>query len=75
MKDFLLATIYSALRLYVGAGLFERIITKVRTIAPLDIPGSEKMMMVLEFAKIEAMNLGETLIRAVVEVFLLKQSS
>jgi len=73
MQALLLATIYSALRLYVGSGLFERIVTKVRTIAPLDVPGNEKMLMVLEFAKLEAMDLGETLIRAVVEVFLLKQ--
>lgn len=75
MKALLIATIYNALRLYVGAGLFDRIVSQARIIAALDVPGSEKMARVLEFAKQEALNLGETLIRAVVEVFLLKQAA
>lgn len=74
MKSLLLSTIYNALRLYVGAGLFERIITKVRTIAPLDLTGQAKMKLVLEFAQSEIVGIGETLIRAVVEVYLLKRN-
>jgi len=75
MQSLLLSTIYNALRLYVGSGLFNRIIAQVIAVSTSQVSGQEKMAMVLEFAKREAMNLSETLIRAVVEVFLLKQSA
>jgi len=73
MKALLISTIYNALRLYVGSGLFDRIIDKVRMLTALDLTGQAKMKLVLEFAQSELVGLGETLIRAVVEVYLLKR--
>lgn len=75
MKSLLLATIYSALKAYVGAGAFNRITSKVIDLTASALPGQEKMQIVIEFAQQEAMNLSTTLIRAIVEVFLLKYQS
>lgn len=75
MKALLLATIYSALRAYVGAGLFNRITAKVVELMTSPLPGQEKMQIVIEFAQSEFLGLSTTLIRAIVEVFLLKQQA
>ncbi len=75
MKAILLATIYSALKAYVGAGIFNRIVAQVMLLRMnTEMTGQEKMAVVLAFAKQEAMNLSTTLIRAVVEVYLLKNT-
>lgn len=75
MKALLLATIYSALRAYVGSGLFERIVTQVRVLTAVsEMTGQEKMAAVLDFTKQEALNLSDTLIRAIVEIYLLKHA-
>lgn len=75
MKSLLLATIYSALKAYVGAGLFNRITGKALELATSTLPGQEKMQMVVEFAQSEFVGLSSTLVRAIVEVFLLKQQA
>ena len=73
MKALLLATILSALRAYVGGGLFTRIQTLVVSLTEVEtITGGEKMALVVEGAKREVATLSETLIRAVAEVVLLK---
>ncbi len=74
MRSLLLATIYSALKAYVGAGAFNRIIAHAAMlVSDKNLTGQEKMATVIAFANQEAMNLSTTLIRAIVEVFLLKQ--
>jgi len=76
MKALLLAAVYNALKAYVGAGLFNRIIAHAQMLmADTQLSGQEKMAAVLAFANQEALNLSATLIRAIVEVFLLKQQS
>ena len=75
MKALLLATIYSALKAYVGAGLFNRIVDKVTELTYSPLPGQEKMQIVIEFAQSEFLGLSTTLVRAIVEVFLLKQQA
>lgn len=73
MKSLLLATIIAALKAYVGGGLFQRILALVVGLADRqELSGQEKMALVLDTARREAMGLGETLVRAVVEVILLK---
>lgn len=72
MKALLLSTLFSALRLYVGGGLFDRLASQVHSLGGTSLTGQERMGMVLSFAAREAANLGETLVRAVVEVVLLK---
>ena len=75
MKALLLAAVYNALRAYVGAGLFDRIVAKVRYLMTVpDLDGAAKMKFVLEFAQSELIGLGETLVRAIVEVYLLKNA-
>lgn len=75
MKALLLAAVYSALKAYVGAGLFNRITGKVLELATSPLSGQEKIALVIAFAQSEFIGLSTTLIRAVVEVFLLKQAS
>lgn len=76
MKALLLATIITALRAYVGGGLFNRIAELVtRLIGDSSLSGTEKMALVVTQAKAEAEDLGETLIRAVAEIVLLKLKS
>lgn len=73
MKGLLLAAVYNALRAYAGAGLFDRIVDKVRYLITVpDLTGAAKMKFVLEFAQTELIGLGETLVRAIVEVYLLR---
>lgn len=73
MKALLLATIIAALKAYVGGGLFTRIGDLVTMLSGReDLSGSEKMGLVIEGAKREAATLSETMIRAVVEILLLK---
>jgi hypothetical protein len=73
MKSLLLSTIYATLRVYVGAGLFNRVVGKALELMTSPLPGQEKMQIVIEFAQSEFVGLSSTLIRAIVEVFLLKQ--
>lgn len=73
MKSILLATIIAAFKAYVGSGMFTRILNLVLGLAERqDLSGSEKMTSVIGTLRSEAVGLGETLIRAVVEVILLK---
>ncbi len=73
MKTILLSTLYAALRLYAGAGLFDRIAAQVLAlIENADLTGAEKMAKTMDFFAGEALHLGTTLVRAIVEVVLLK---
>jgi hypothetical protein len=72
MKALLLATLYAALRQYVGAGLFDRIAGQVRRLASSELSGQQRMQVVIDFAARDLAVLSETLVRAVVEVVLLK---
>ena len=75
MRSLILSVIYSALRTYPGSGLFDRVVEKVRFLATVkDMTGADKMKLVLEFAQAELLGLGETLVRAIVEVYLLKNA-
>ncbi len=73
MKSLLLATLAAALRRYAGAGLFDRIATLVVSLAyDSNQTGAEKMAQVLAFVEAEALTASTTLVRAIVEVVLLK---
>jgi hypothetical protein len=73
MKTLLLATIVAALKAYIGGGLFQRIYALVETLTKQsEMTGSEKMIAVLATVKDEAKEVSTYLIRAVVEVVLLK---
>jgi len=76
MKALLLATIISALRAYVGGGLFTRIQTLVVSLTEVEtLTGGEKMALVVEGVKREVATLSETLIRAVAEIVLLRMKA
>ena len=71
IKTLLLSTLYSALRAYLGSGLYDRIAAEVLFLAGVsDLSGSDKMARVIAFAKKEAYTVSEYLIRAVVELVL-----
>lgn len=73
MKALLLATIITALKAYAGSGVFSRIASLVFMLSSDSaMSGADKMKMVVNTMKNEAAELGETLIRAVAEVVLLK---
>ena len=76
MKSLLLAAVYNALRAYAGSGVFNRIVAHAAMLmSDNNLSGQEKMATVIAFANQEALNLSSTLIRAIVEVFLLKYQS
>lgn len=71
IKTLLLTTLYSALRAYIGSGVYDRIKAIVELLmSNTDITGAEKMARVLEFAQQEAFSISEYLVRAVVELVL-----
>lgn len=72
MKTLLLNALFTALRLYAGAGLFDRVAACVRSLMASDLPGADKMSLVFDFLGSEAQTIGTTLVRAIVEVVLLK---
>ncbi len=72
MKTLLLAAIFNALRLYAGSGLFDRVAACVQSLMASDLPGADKMSLVFDFLGSEAQAIGTTLVRAIVEVVLLK---
>lgn len=72
MKTLLLSIIFTALRTYAGAGLFDRIAACVQSLMASDLPGADKMSLVFDFLGSEAQAIGTTLVRAIVEVVLLK---
>jgi hypothetical protein len=73
VKALLLATIIAALKAYIGGGLFQRIAILVDSLTERDdMTGAEKMSAVLNAASAEAREVSSYLIRAVVEILLLK---
>lgn len=71
IKTLLLSTLYSALRAYIGSGLYDRIAAEVLFLTGVsDLSGSDKMARVIAFVKKEAYSMSEYLIRAVVELVL-----
>jgi hypothetical protein len=73
VKALLLATIIAALKAYIGGGLLQRIAILVDSLTERDdMTGAEKMSAVLNAASAEAREVSSYLIRAVVEILLLK---
>lgn len=73
MKSLLLSTLYTALRLYAGADLFDRIAARVLAMVQSpDLTGAQKMAKIMDFFAEEALHLGTTLVRTIAEVVLLK---
>ena len=71
MKSLLLAALYSALKAYLGSGVYNRIAGEVMNLmAASGLSGAEKMARVLSFAQREAITASEYLIRAAVELIL-----
>ena len=73
MKSLLLSTLYSALKAYLGSGVYNRIAGQVMILmSATDMTGAEKMANVLAFAQREAIAASEYLIRAAVELILMR---
>lgn len=73
MKSILLSALYSALKAYLGGGVYNRIAGQVMILmSATDMTGAEKMANVLAFAQREAIAASEYLIRAAVELILLR---
>ena len=71
MKSIFLSTLYSALKAYLGSGVYNRIAGEVMNLmAASGLSGAEKMSRVLAFAQREAVMASEYLIRAAVELIL-----
>ena len=71
MKSLLLSALYSALRAYLGSGVYNRIAAEVMAqMQYTGLSGAEKMSRVLAFAQREAVMASEYLIRAAVELVL-----
>ena len=71
MKSIFLSTLYSALKAYLGSGVYNRIAGEVMNLmAASGLSGSEKMARVLAFAQREAITASEYLIRAAVVLIL-----
>ena len=73
MKSILLSALYSALKAYLGSGVYNRIAEEVQAqiqIQYTGLSGAEKMARVLAFAQREAITASEYLIRAAVELIL-----
>ena len=76
MKSLLLAALYSALKAYLGSGVYNRIAGQVMILmSATDMTGAEKMANVLAFAQREAIAASEYLIRAAVELILYREQS
>lgn len=74
-KELLLSVVFNTLRLYAGAGLFDRIKEQVLRLRASNLTGPEKLKIVVDFAKSEFIGVSGALIRAIVEVVLLKQKA
>lgn len=75
IKTLLLSTLYSALRAYLGSGVYDRLVSEVIIMMSRDsLSGSEKMATVIEFARTEAITASQYLIKAVVELTLYRVS-
>ena len=73
MKSLLLSALYSALRAYLGSGVYNRIAAEVMAqMQYTGLSGAEKMSRVLAFAQREAIAASEYLIRAAVELILMR---
>ena len=73
MKSILLSALYSALKAYLGGGVHNRIAGQVMILmSATDMTGAEKMANVLAFAQREAIAASEYLIRAAVELILMR---
>ena len=71
IKSLLLSALYSALKAYLGSGVYNRIAGEVMNLmAASGLSGAEKMARVLSFAQREAIMASEYLIRAAVELIL-----
>ena len=71
MKSILLSALYSALKAYLGGGVYNRIAAEVMAqMQYTGLSGAEKMSRVLAFAQREAVMASEYLIRAAVELVL-----
>ena len=76
MKSIFLSTLYSALKAYLGSGVYNRIAGEVMNLmAASGLSGAEKMGRVLAFAQREAITASEYLIRAAVELILYREQS
>ncbi len=75
IKTLLLSTLYSALRAYLGSGVYDRIVAEVIILMSREsLSGSEKMARVIEFAQAETVTASQYLIKAVVELTLYRVS-
>ncbi len=71
IKSILLSALYSALKAYLGSGVYNRIAGEVANLmAASGLSGAEKMSRVLYVARREAITASEYLIRATVELIL-----
>lgn len=74
-KEVALTAIYNALRWYVGSGVFARVTQMVEEMMSADFTGAEKREKVVQWAKEEFAFIRGNVVRAIIEVYLLKQTA
>lgn len=74
-KDAAITAIYGALRWYAGSGVFDRVTQMVAEMMNADLTGAEKREKVVQWAKEEFAFIRGNLVRAIIEVYLLKQTA
>ena len=72
MKTLLLGILYSAMRRYVGSGVFDRLETMVMMINDEGLSGAEKRRRVLEGMSTEMRTIGSVAVAAALEIVVLK---
>lgn len=76
IKSLLLSTLYSAIKAYLGSGVYNRLAEEVQAqMQYTELSGAEKMGRVLAFAQREAFTASEYLIRAAIELILYRTKS
>lgn len=74
-KDAAISAIYGALRWYAGSGVFDRVAEMVEDMMNADLTGAEKREKVVQWAKDEFAFIRGNLVRAIIEVYLLKKTA
>lgn len=72
MKTLLLNILYSAIRRYIGGGVFDRVKAAVEGINDADIPGKDKRQHVLAALSFEVRQVGMVAIAAATEIIVLR---
>lgn len=74
LKTLLISTLFNILRAYVGSGVFDRIGAAIESLLDDPRTGEEKRKYVLDFAAAEFSTLSKSVVRAVIEIYLIAKA-